>query len=528
MSLAQISISLGKDGEAIKLLLDDPQSVIKAITVTDEAKRPAQGVQSRQFATETYKLLLRAYIGNGKLNEARETMKTLEKVAGAAGGADVTELYVGLGKLLREELDRFREAGETDRFNKLMTSFETFLNDLYQRQEGQTFGSLSWIGETYFALGEAASNDPSRSTASFQKAGDAFEKILTKAEAQPDFMPADQIPAVKVRLVRCYRLKKEFEAGEKLLAEILKAREKDLRAQFEGAYLYQDWAANGNPDDYLKAINGNPAILVWGWRNLGIRLQNAIDQGQESMLPSFVEARLNGTKCRHQYALAQTSIQKRSEELEKAEIELVATVTVSKGLSEEQLAQFNALYRQVLDDSGKGNEYVALKPSPEVVSAPATAVADSGTGNKSKKETKAAEVAPPAPPPASTSTVLIAVGAVVLLGLGIVGWMFMARGKKKPAVVRSQAPVAFSGISAAAPVAEGPPTAIPTATRPKTRPAAPAGAAAAAGTARPKAAAPRPTAGPGTPTGTKPAAPAPGKPATPAARPRPKPPTSPS
>jgi len=503
MSLAQIVISLGKDGDAIKLLLDEPQSVIKTITVDDETKRPAKGVQSRQFATETYKLLLRAYIGNGKLNEARETMKTLEKVAGAEAGSDVTDLYVGLGKLLREELDRFREAGETDRFNNLMTSFETFLNDLYQRKEGQTFGSLSWIGETYFALGEAAENDASRSTSSFEKAGNAFQEILDRAAAQPDFMPADQISAVKVRLVRCYRLKKDFETGEKLLGEVLAEREKDLRAQVEGAYLYQSWGTNGDLDQLLIAINGNPELKVWGWRNLGNRLQNSIDQGRKDFLPTFVEARVNGTECRRQYGLAQTSIQKRTEELEKCEIELVATVSVMKDLTDDQMGQFNKLYRDVLRDSGKPVE--DLQPTEEYVSTPPS------EQQPDPAETKQAKAeAPPPAAPINDNSAWIMFGVTILIGAGIVAWLLLSKGKKgtaRQSVTRNQPQVAFGGISAATPVAaDGPPPAP----RTKTRPASPAATA--------PATKPRPA------TGTASTA----KPADrPAAKPRPKPPTPP-
>ncbi|MBI1347210.1 hypothetical protein GC163_13080 [bacterium] len=512
MSLAQILISLGKDGDAIKLLLDEPQSVIKAITVADETKRPAQGVQGRQFAVETYKLLLRAYIGNGKLNEARDTMKTLEKVAGAEGGADVTDLYVGLGKLLREELDRFREAGETDRFNSLMTSFETFLNDLYQRKEGQTFGSLSWIGETYFALGEAASNDPSRSTSSFEKAGNAFQEILNRAASQPDFVPADQVSAVKVRLIRCYRLKKEFETGEKLLGEVLAEREKDLRAQTEGAFLYQSWGTNGDPDKLMVAINGNPTLKLWGWRNLGNRLQNSIDQGRKDFMPMFVEARVNGTECRRQYGLAQTSIQKRTEELEKCEIELVTTVSVTKDLTDDQMGEFNKLYRDVLRDSGKPPE--DLQPTEEFASTPIVAT------SPEPSETKQVKAEPPPPPaaPINDNTAWIMFGVTVLVGAGIVAWLLLSKGKKKPSgrksVGRSEPQMAFSGIAAAPVPASGPPPAPRAKPRPasagtatKTRPASSSGGTTA--TAK---------------SGEKPAAKAGEKPV---AKPRPKPPTPP-
>ncbi len=519
MSLAQIVISLGKDADAVKLLLDDPQSVIKAITVPDETKRPARGIQSRLFATETYKLLLRAYIGNGKLNEARQTMTTLEKIAGADAGSDVTELYVGLGKLLREELDRFREAGETERFNSLMTSFETFLNDLYSRQEGQTFGSLSWIGETYFALGEAADRDPSRSTASFEKAGNAFQEILKKAEAQPDFVPADQIPGVKVRLVRCSRLKKDFAQGEQYLAEVLKERPKDLRAQVEGAYLYQDWGGTGDLEKLMVAINGNPELKMWGWRNIGVRLQQQLESGKTEYLATMLESRVNGAKSRRLYGLGQTSTQKRTQELDKAEMELVATVTVMRDLTDEQFDEFNSLYHEILKDNGK--PIVDLKASKEAElppPEPAEVVPDQTVAKTTKQaKPKEAKTAP-----AGDGTLpMILMGVTVLAAAGGVGWMVMQRGTQKStkskSSIRESSAAEFGGVAMAPPetasAVASPMTSTPAA-KPRPRPAATAGAAASgksAGTASP--AAPRPAA--------KPAA-AGGAPA----KPKPKPPAA--
>lgn len=530
MSLAQIVISLGKDADAVKLLLDDPQSVIKAVTVADETKRPARGIQSRLFATETYKLLLRAYIGNGKLNEARQTMTTLEKIAGADAGSDVTELYVGLGKLLREELDRFREAGETERFNSLMTSFETFLNDLYSRQEGQTFGSLSWIGETYFALGEAADKDPSRSTESFKKAGNAFEQILKKAEAQPDFVPADQIPGVKVRLVRCSRLKKDFAQGEQYLGEVLKERPKDLRAQVEGAYLYQDWGATGDLDKLLVAINGNPELKLWGWRNMGVRLQQQLESGKAEYLATMLESRINGAKSRRLLGLGQTSTQKRAQELDKAEMELVATVTVMKDLTEEQFDEFNTLYHEILKDNGK--PIVDLKatkeselPPPEPMEVAAEETVVKTTKKAKAKEAKAA--------PAGDGTLpMILMGVTVLAAAGGVGWLVMKGSKKTPvkgkAGVRESDAEGFGGVAMAppeaAPAMAAPLTSAP-APKPRPRPAAASGPAAAkpAGTAT-AAAKPAGTANPAAPRPAPKPAPAAGAPAP--AKPKPKPPAA--
>lgn len=481
MSLAQIVLSLGQDAEAIKLLLDEPQSVIKAVAVPDEKKRPDKGVQSRQFATESYKLLLRAYIGGGKLDDARATMRTLEAIAGGEAGADVTELYVGLGRLLRDELDRYREAGEADKFNKLMTSFETFLNDLYQRKEGQTFGSLSWIGETYFALGEASTNDASRSATYFEKAGNAFRDILKQAESQPNYLQPDQLLAVKVRLIRCYRLKKEFEPGEQLVADVLKQREKDLRAQIEAAYLYQDWGASGSTttaDKLLTAIGGNPKLYVWGWGKLSNLILNQLNQGKADFLPMFLEARLNGTISRHKYAQTQSDSKKRAEELQKCENELVATVSITKGLTQDQFSQFNAEYRKVLQDSGKVVE--DLKAAKEVEPPPPAEVAETPAATK-KAAPKPQEAAKPAAAASSgTMGTLLGFGAVLLVGAGIVGWMVISS-KKKPqrtTIAKAEPQLSFGGLPGGP--AASTPAAASAAPRPRPKPPAgtgPAGAA---------------------------------------------------
>ncbi len=482
MSLAQIIISQGQDAEAIKLLLDEPQSVIKAITVADESKRPDKGVQGRAFATETYKLLLRAYIGGGKLNEARDTMKTLEGVVGAEGGADVTELYVSLGKLLRDELDRFKATGETDRFNKLMGSFENFLNDLYQRKEGQTFGSLSWIGETYFALGEATSDDAGRATGYYEKAGNAFQDIINRAGQQTDFVRPEQLPAVRVRLVRCLRMKKDFTGAETLIGEVLKSAEKELRAQFEAALLYQDWGASGGGENtkmLTTAINGNPKLLIWGWKGLSNRLQNSIDRGSQEYLQMFVDSRVNGTATRRTYALAQTSQEKRKAELENCEIELIATATVTKGLSDEQFQQFNQLYRQVLADAGKPVE--DLKISQEVVETAAATNENPTTKPATKKKTAAK---PPPAKPIDNTLNYIVLGGTLVLALAGMGWFFVKGKSKKKSLVPG--PVAFT-----APVGTVP-TPKPRGAPVVGKTAGPATAAPKPGTSRPAGTAPKP------------------------------------
>ena len=357
MSLAQIILSQGRDADAQKLLLDDPHSVIKAVKVPDESQRPPEGITSRKFAMEAYKLLLRTYIGLQNLDKAQETVKELEKIyAGGNEGAggDLIQLFVDFAKQLKEELDRLRANQETERFDALMKAFETFMNDVASRKEGQNFGSLSWIGETFFALGETVANDPGKAAAFYGKAKNAFADILTKAKDDPTFATPSQMYMVKLRQVRVYRQVKEFEAGETLAIEILKENAKNLAAQTAAAELYQDWGMNGqsdSPEKLERAINGKGSIGAWGWGTITSKLMKSSEFATNpDYKKGFLDARCNDVKCRLQHA--RLVPKRKKEELDGCLKMLANAAIVVKDLDEEQYKRLNDLYHEVLQEAG--------------------------------------------------------------------------------------------------------------------------------------------------------------------------------
>ena len=517
MSLAQIIISQGKDAEAIKLLLDDPHSVVKAVSVADESKRPDKGVTSRKFAVETFKLLLRAYIGSSNLDKGREVMRTLEGIVAADGtdaGSDVTELYVGLGRLLKDELERLRNNGETDRYNNLMGSFETFLNDMASRKEGQSFGSLSWVGETYFALGETVSSDAAKSIGFYEKAGTAFADILTRAAADASFAKPEQLLGVKIRQVRVHRLKKEFEPAELLMGEVLKVRPNDIKAQFAACEVYQDWGASGQADSakkLLNAIRGNDKIGAWGWGQIGFKLQKSKSfKTDPTVAEAFLDARFNGTQSRQRYA-RDLPPKDRQKELERCLTELVTTASVSRNMPDERFAKFNALYRDVLQDAGKAAEDLprsqSAAPVAEVEKPDPAPVKPAAT---KQKETSAAKSE--APKSSDTMTIVVLIG-ILLLGGAVAAWMFLKPKLKKAAwesvSEREPSPMTFGG--GTGPESRSGPEFVSSpmdAPKPRPRPASAGGG----------------QAGSATKSASKPTAP--GVAATP--KPKPKPPTPPS
>ncbi len=453
--LATIIITQGQETEAIKLLLDDPHSVIKAITVADEAARPEKGVTSRKFASGVYKVLLRAYIGTNNLDKGRETMKTLEAITASGGSdglADVTQLYVDLGKMLKEELDRLKNNGEIERFDKLMTAFETFLNEMVSRKEGHSFGSLSWIGETYFALGETVSSDAAKSTAFYDKAGTAFGDVLTKAAADQNFATPEQLLGVKVRQVRVLRFKKEFEPAETLMGEVLKARPNDIKVQFAACEVYQDWGASGQADSakkLLAAFRGNRSLGVWGWGEIAAKLRKSkAFKTDPTYVETYLDAIFNGTVARQRYA-RDLPVKERQKELERCLTELTTTASVMREMSDERYAKFNAIYREVLQEAGK-----PVADLPRSLNVPVVAPEEEAPDEKKpvaavvekKGNQKAAE---PKPEPNAMVTIVVLVG-ICVFGVGGVGWvMFRPKPKLQLAASASKdeaGPVTFLGV----------------------------------------------------------------------------------
>lgn len=429
ITLAEILLRKGRDADAIKALLEEPNSIIAAIKVPDESQRPERGIKKRSVATQCYKMLLRGYIAVGDLEAARDTMDQLELVVGGGGGGDVTELYVSVGRQLRDELERLKAAGDLDRYEQLSAAFQRLLDNLSERKD-QSFGSLSWIGETYFVLGEAAQGDPGRAAQSFDKAAEAFQRIINTIQARPDFAPQGRIMGVKLRLVRCQREKQDFPQALAILGDILREHPDDLKAQIEAAQLYQAWGMSTASSDRVKqlsvAIQGDPAAKVQGWGKVSQRLQRAMETRPELSEP-FLDARINWALCLQRLALEQPSAAKKAQALDRTLQSLKATALAVAELPEGRYQQLNQLYRQVLQDQNKPPSDLPVTKGFEMPAPDAVGRDEQAEQQKKQK----AEPLPPPPPESSVGVILTGVGVFVAVGIGIVGWIMFAGRKKK-------------------------------------------------------------------------------------------------
>ncbi|MBT4865679.1 MAG: tetratricopeptide repeat protein [Planctomycetaceae bacterium] len=454
VSRAQIYINKGEDQKAVDLLTGDPHPVMKAIIVPEGTKRAAEGIKSQQFAGLSYQLLLRGYVGTQKIDLALKAMEELESLSPDAEG--VMQIYVQLGRELEKEIERLQKLGLTERLSSVRTSFDQFLNELYSRKDSMTAGSLIWIAETYYGLAKGLNDDPAAATAYFEKAATTYQEIINGAATKgANWLETGRVVGVKLRLVNCRRRQGEFETAKKLITEVLTDKPSALDAQFEGAYVLQDWADSGQGDSwkrFIDAINGaelvKGKVKLWGWGGAALRLQRRMDAGVSTPAQDakMYEARYNSIWCRHRFAQAQTSTPKRQESLASARREIETFVAISADVDEQWQEKYNTIYTEVLQsmvDAGmkdaEGNPVVVAD-----IVWPAAEIAKPKPGPGTTEDPEIPDergTPPPPPPPAGTNPFAVIFGVLVLIGFGV-GVYFMMTKKSAPKRVAVYADIA--------------------------------------------------------------------------------------
>lgn len=348
---------------ALELLTQGDHPIIKAVEVGENEQRPTEptAAKSREMASFAYQQLLRTYIGLKNLDEARKARKKLEEVAGGEDDAALTQVFVDFGKELEQELERLQAAGETDRLAEVREGFEAFLNDLFNREDGQTFYSLLWIAETYASLGDGSNDNPTKQEEFFNKAASTYQTILDKAAGDASFVSnPTQILACKLRMVDSLRRQGDFAKAEQTILDVINQSPNAPDAQFAAANLYQEWGESGAVDApekfklalYGKGKAGEPGH-VWGWGYAAQSLQRAVYQKKE---PKLVElhfnARYNLAETHREYAKVLPDADKATEQLELGQSAIRNFHAISQRWPDEEYARFNGLYREILSDLG--------------------------------------------------------------------------------------------------------------------------------------------------------------------------------
>lgn len=539
VSLASILNLDGEFAAAIERLTKNAEySVVSAVAAPEGGQRPEEGVRSPSFAGLTFRLLLRAYVGTQQIDQAIATMGELEKV----GGEDILSAYTQLGMELQEELQRLTAANQTDRLAQVRTSFEQFLQKVYESRNKTDYNSLLWIGETYYGLGQGVTGDQTGAAGYFEKAGNAYQEILDQSLASPESRNA-----ILLRLARCRRRQGNFADALKLSEDILTQNAMNLDAQFEAASILADWGEKSEPQRLTESIQGIRGVdgkpgTVWGWSALAKRLQQIIQKDPASEFrPRFFDARYELGHSRLRIAKTAQDKKAAAAQLSAGLAEINSLIQVFRDLDDVTFARFDRLFQDMQAEAGQAATPLARASaaSPADATSPTEAPADAPAAVVA---TPAAPQSAAAPPAAGSSSMLVMViVAIVGVGIGVVTFMMIRKpkprvripGEAKPPKIAVDVP-AVTGISFPADVPIAVPAATdfsafagvegpakrPTAPRAAPRPAPAKNAAPAEPAAAPARPRPRPSEAP--PSASVPAAgPRPAVPGTTPPRPRP-------
>jgi tetratricopeptide (TPR) repeat protein len=442
LTLAQIANQTNQFADAIKFLEKDTRSVVSAMALPEGETRPLTGIHSEKFANEAYKQIIRAHIGLQDLDSARKAMAQMEKLA-SGQGRDILPIYVNLGRQFKEELDRLAKADEKE-YQATLKSFESFLDNMLARKEGQTYNSLVWIGTMYISLGEGM-EDKAISARFFAQGSQAFHEVISKQAEDAKFCTPEQLLSAKAQLVVCKRKAGEFVLALELIQDLLKQRPNAIDTQSEAARIYQDWAAAGKADSGKKwnmamlgddaRAQGDPKIGMWGWA--GLYKKMATSRESAKFKEQLLDARYNIAFCLLHRGLAEEG-EKRTKSLNMSHADISRTA-LQNIFTEEQYTRFNSLYREVAKSLGQRPSDLPLdktslaaqadknKPDANRKAKAASNDVAGSAKDKVKDDKKGAAGAAK-----SESFALMMMGGVVAIAvLGGVAWIFLSTGKKK-------------------------------------------------------------------------------------------------
>lgn len=302
------------------------------------------------FAGETLKTALRAYVGARSLDKAEQAMKQLdEQYANQPGGqSQLTAVYVGLGRELEDQVKQLQASGQKEELAAVLGGFQLFL-DRISATENAAPSTLIWAGETYARLGSGVQADPAKAVQAkeyFAKSKAAYERLLKLAET--DEKVRQGAPAIRLRLARAYRGAGEYAAAIAQLTTILDANPNVLEVQLEVADAYEQWGAK-DPAYYQQAIHGSGTSgNLWGWNGIQRRLQAA-----EKYRSQYEQARYHVATCSYRLALSKQG-DERARSLVSVErlIQSFARLDPELG-GPEQRAKFDQLLKEVQRAQGR-------------------------------------------------------------------------------------------------------------------------------------------------------------------------------
>jgi len=362
LSLIQVYTDIGEPEKAVELLEKKNTGLMNLV---ENKNRPASRPGVDQLI---YKAAVRAYIsalpGTSDPSKTEALMANAEKAMGqlknlvgndANSQKQLVAVYISLANDLKTQLDNANPASKV----ALAGAFEKFLNRVAESTSEPNV--LNWVGETFYNLGQSFSQDPSYNgdTKSFyNKAIAAFQQIIEQA-GNSSLNPA-LVQQVRVRIAMAQREIGEYEQAIATFVDVLKEKNMMVNVQVEAAKTYYMWGLNGGDSKtFYQSLMGaqpnpeNKQNVIWGWGRLQAILARyaQADADPSPFKETFFECRYYLAACRYQFALAQSSDEKKDQYLAAAAKDIRSTQSFDPSLGgDEWFQKFDTLMRKIQKD----------------------------------------------------------------------------------------------------------------------------------------------------------------------------------
>jgi tetratricopeptide (TPR) repeat protein len=333
LNLADASIEASQPADAVRLM----QDLIPKIPKMQSSR------ELKRFELQALVALLRGCIAIKDLRAAEETIKSIEKTGQDL--AQITRVYLDLGKQLQAEMERLKASGDKDKYDRTRASYVAFLDQIAVRREGQTFLTLQWTGEAYFGL------------EMYEQASGRFSQIVRQNLADPQFLdmskPENRAALVQAKLRYVTSLRKLTRFAE-AWSEI-----KPLPPESNTA---KDPMHVG-PTTSLDIVMERGMVLEeWG-ATMPSQLKIAIDhwaywgQQLERLSPrpaQYWDVRLHLVRCLVARARSPIDAKDRDQRLKQAEQQLLLLTKTSSSMGGPALkSQFDRVQRELEKELGR-------------------------------------------------------------------------------------------------------------------------------------------------------------------------------
>lgn len=346
LTLARIMIDRQQFEAAVKIIAQDPDSLVAAVTGDPGSTRPETGIRSVPFTSAVLQSLARAHLGSNNVDDAVATLNELESISKQIDGSTADLLLLSCEKLAEQFQDAVPGTSERP---EILTKAALLLQTLVEHSRSLSAAAL--LKAATIASGLADQIDAKDDAAVlYVTSADLYAALLAVA-------PDENKAALRYQMAIVLRPAGRFSESLEIFESVLAGRPNVFDAQFEAARTLQAWGtADRDSEKLLIAMNGRPEEdHIWGWRKMAATLQNlmAKDNSKPDYSKRFIEARRAIAECRMTVAEFASADAQRDEELRTAATELKMLATHMKTFDEHELQPLDEIYQQILQQLGR-------------------------------------------------------------------------------------------------------------------------------------------------------------------------------